>query len=243
MYRARVCSVCVACVRESERERPRFRIIIYRRRKRGEKKTGEKAAAAAASGQGGATRRGPGNRLRCWRWRWRHPRWVGSTGLRHTPLALRKAHRTVWPTTTPTPTPPNRAGRCGLRARVNLHSVSKRPSSAAVAVAASYHPTPKRPPRSRPARVAQSQVYGRFRRILHLANTAAVYLPPRAVPMYIHIVILLYNTTRLDDDFSANNKPRRYLKNVVLIRINTRQQSTVLKAIYSYYENFYFRLS
>lgn len=188
-----MCSVRAACVRERardgrEREWPRFIRIMYRRRKRGEKKTGEKAA-AAASGRGGAVRRGPGNRLRCWRWRWRHPRWVGSTGLRHTPLALRKAHRTVWPTTTPTPTPPNRAGSCGRRARVNLHSVFKRPS--AVAAAAAYHPAPKRPPRSRPARVAQSQVYDRSRRILHRADTAAAYLPPRAFPMYIYCNIII----------------------------------------------------
>lgn len=56
-----------------------------RRRRRYRHRCGVRESAAVAARARGETA------LRCRRWRrWRHPRWVGSTGLRHTPLALRK---------------------------------------------------------------------------------------------------------------------------------------------------------
>jgi len=58
----------------------------YRRRRRRRFRFGRWTAGAARAFGGGCGVGGGGDVTH---------RWVGSTGLRHTPLALRKAHRTV----------------------------------------------------------------------------------------------------------------------------------------------------
>lgn len=109
------------------------------------------------------------------------------------------------------------AADCG---RPLTYIPSKRPSDAAsAAVAAAYHPTTKRPPlRSQPARLSPSP---KSLADLDASSTAPIlqhctYLHAPSLYNIILYIILLCNKTRLDDDFSTNNKQRGYLKNVVL---------------------------
>lgn len=105
------------------------------------------------------------------------------------------------------------AADCG---RALTYIPSKRPSDAAAAASAAYHPTTKRPPlRSRPARASHSP---KSLADLDASSTAPTlqHCTSTRRPYIYTSIILLYNKTRLGDDFSANNKPRRYLKNVVL---------------------------